>query len=185
MILTGHQIRELGIVTPHRAAYEANGLSGGEDIAGYNIALANAVFVPPVFSRLSVSVEGFRMPLDVAGEMVNKSTLARFGVDAAGCTDLEPGWIGDGLTLELRYHPRPRYWRGLRWNGIRILPGFVGIILPAGTPIAKVRFMLTNQPTEGYRGKYQGQPAVPTEPMASRAAAPVASAAQRERRRAF
>ena len=169
--LSGETIGELGIITPHQPAFVAFGLSGGDDIAGYNITLRDRVTVYPVLSRIAVSVESFDVPNNVAGEVLNKSTLARLGLDAAAGTDIEPGWRGEGLTIELRYHPRPRYWRGLvvrdEWLGdvIRVLPFFAGIVLPAGMPIAKIKFDFTDRPTRGYAGKYQYAKNTPQDPI--------------------
>ncbi len=60
---------------------------------------ANEVLIPPNSMMLCRSLEYFRIPRDVLGICVGKSTYARCGV-IANITPLEPEWEGH-LTIEL------------------------------------------------------------------------------------
>ena len=139
MILSGHTIAALGIVTPCEPRTLAHGMSYGLSVAGYDIRTRNAVDLWPGRFALSVSVERFTMPRDVLGMVTNKSTWARRGV-VAPATTLEPGWRGH-LTLEM----------------VNYSTEFVAIA--AGSPIAQVIFHRIDSATDGYAGKYQDQPA--------------------------
>jgi len=57
------------------------------------------VLIPPHSFVLSRSVERFKMPDDVMGIVIGKSTYARCGL-IVNCTPLEPGWTG-WLTIEI------------------------------------------------------------------------------------
>lgn len=66
----------------------------------YNVIIENEVFViPPHTSVLAMSVEYFKMPQDVMGIVIGKSTYARCHL-IVNCTPLEPAWQGH-LTIEL------------------------------------------------------------------------------------
>ena len=58
-----------------------------------------AVVVPPNSYILGYSLEYIRMPSDLKGRCVGKSSLARCGV-LANTTPIEPGWHGH-LTIEI------------------------------------------------------------------------------------
>jgi dCTP deaminase len=110
--------------------------------AGYDVRIAETLWVWPLWGRLASTVEHFTLPDDVSGRVYNKSSLARrFTLQPS--TVLEPGWRGY-LTLEL-----------VRW-----LPWPTRI--KAGTPIAHIIFERLEEPTEQpYTGKYQDQEAGP------------------------
>ena len=145
MMLSGETIRRREIIQPHRQRYNYDGVSGGESLCGYDIRTLKRVVLWPIVTRLSVSIERFSMPKDVAGRVTDKSTWARLGVQVQN-TIIEPGWCG-WLTLELTYSPvsiwRPR------------------LVISAGTPIAQVIFEPIDRVTSGYDGKYQFQPCLP------------------------
>jgi dCTP deaminase len=61
--------------------------------------VADRLIIPPHGFVLAQSVETFRMPPDVLGLAIGKSTYARVGL-VANITPLEPGWSGI-LTIEL------------------------------------------------------------------------------------
>ena len=86
---------------------------------------------------LASSMEEFQMPQHLMGQVLNKSTWARLGLDASMTTNIEPGWNGF-LTLELTYH------------------GYTDIHIPAGTGIAQVMFHEVLEHVS-YKGKYQDQ----------------------------
>lgn len=152
MILSGTTIRELGIITPHVQRSKCGGMSYGESFCGYDIRIAHPVILWPLITRLTASVERFRMPSDVVGMVTDKSTWARRGVQVQN-TIIEPGWHG-WLTIELTYSPisiwRPR------------------MVIPSGSPIAQVMFSRIDRQTSGYDGKYQNQPARPVEAILER-----------------
>ena len=86
---------------------------------------------------LASSIEEFKMPNNLMGQVLNKSTWARQGLDASMTTNIEPGWFG-WLTLELTYH------------------GSKKLHIPAGSGIAQVMFHEIMEP-RSYQGKYQNQ----------------------------
>ncbi|MCF8861644.1 hypothetical protein KIP58_21910 [Xanthomonas campestris pv. campestris] len=92
-------------------------------------------------TALASSVEEFDIPLNLWGELRNKSTLARQFIDATIGTDIEPGWKGF-LTIEVIFH------------------GNKPITIPAGSGIAKAVFHELRHMAE-YKGKYQYQPDEP------------------------
>lgn len=170
MQLSPQTIRQLckqkDLIRPFREHYqhEASGLSGGLSCAGYDIHLKNIseakkegceIFkvspcdnkghwtIPPKTGVLGVSEERFCIPEHIVMSYYNKSTLARWFLEAAA-TLAEPGWEGF-LTLEL-YNATDNY-----------------IALYEGQPIGQVIFNQLDEPSESpYRGKYQNQLAHPT-----------------------
>ena len=89
------------------------------------------------------SVEYFRIPEDVVGVVVGKSTYARCGL-IVNCTPMEPGWHGH-LTIELHNASQ---------HAIKIY---------ANEGIAQVLFFRGQRPAVTYadkNGKYQGQTGV-------------------------
>ena len=89
------------------------------------------------------SVEYFRMPEDVLGVVVGKSTYARCGL-IVNCTPMEPGWHGH-LTIELHNASQ---------HAIKVY---------ANEGIAQVMFHRGERPAVTYAdkgGKYQGQTGV-------------------------
>jgi dCTP deaminase len=95
--------------------------------------------IPPHSYALGVSLEYLRMPLDLKGRVVGKSTLARCGV-LINTTPLEPGWHGH-LTIEI--------------SNITPCPAMIY----AREGIAQLEFeLLSSKPESSYEGKkYQGQ----------------------------
>ena len=91
---------------------------------------------------LGCTEEKFNIPLDVAMDYRNKSTLARLYIESCA-TIAEAGWKGY-LTLEIK----------------NVGDEDVEIIL--GQPIGQVLFFRLDQATElPYKGKYQNQPKEP------------------------
>lgn len=115
------------------------GVSWGLSECGYDIRIKEGVWL--FLGRrfvLASSMERFKMPRNLMGRVLNKSTWARQGVDASMTTNIEPGWEGY-LTLELRYaRAKPLY-------------------IPAGVGIAQIIFESLAQAVY-YDGKYQNQP---------------------------
>lgn len=101
---------------------------------------AKMILIPPNSFALSKSLEYFRMPADVFGMAVGKSTYARCGI-VTNVTPLEPGWEGH-LTLEI--------------SNTTPLPAR----LYAGEGIVQIVFFRGRKPQRPYAskgGKYQGQ----------------------------
>jgi dCTP deaminase len=116
----------------------AFGLSYGVSVAGYDIRIAETVWLEPGGFSLASTVERFNMPLDYVGIVHDKSTWARLGL-ALQNTVAEPGWSGY-LTIELSNH------------------GKETLHIQAGSPIAQVIFHVLDVPADrGYTGKYQNQ----------------------------
>lgn len=158
---------ECGLITPFREHYQhkESGLSGGLSCAGYDVHLKHISiamkdeerlfdygfsntedgwFIPPRTGVLGVTEERFNLPNDVAMSYYNKSTMARWFIEAAA-TLAEPGWCGY-LTLEL-------------FNSTDQV-----IELIKGQPIGQVVFNRLDQPSESaYSGKYQNQKAEPVQ----------------------
>jgi dCTP deaminase len=99
------------------------------------------VIIPPNSFALAQSVEYFRVPRDVVGIVLGKSTYARCGIHV-NCTPMEPEWEGI-LTIEISNNtPLPA-------------------LIYAGEGIAQVLFMRGSRGCdESYKdkaGKYQNQ----------------------------
>lgn len=133
------------IISPmvdRKLVHEKSGTSYGLTECGYDIRVAEDVWL--FLGRrfvLTYSMEKFRMPPDLMGRVLNKSTWARMGVDASMTTNIEPGWVGF-LTIELRYS--------------RALP----LLIPKGSGIAQIIFERIVEDAK-YNGKYQNQGAIP------------------------
>lgn len=101
---------------------------------------ADSIDIPPGGFVLARSHEVFRIPEDVLGIVVGKSTYARCGL-IVNCTPMEPGWMGT-LTIELH---------NATLHTIRVY-AFEGI--------AQVVFYRGTRPKTTYKdkkGKYMGQ----------------------------
>lgn len=136
-ILSGNTIRKLGLVEPFCERTVAHGMSYGLSINGYDIRLAQNIILVPGAFKLGSSIEKFTIPNNVVGAVTDKSSWLRKGL-FVGHGILESGWVGF-LTIEMVNH------------GPEVLD------IPVGSPIGQILFQFTDQPTEGYRGKYQGQ----------------------------
>lgn len=145
MIINGAQLLQAApIANMEVCKRRFMGLSHGLTECGYDIRIKQDVtlFLGHRFV-LASSVEMFKMPHNLMGRVLNKSTWARLGLDASMTTNIEPGWHGF-LTLELRYSG----WKPLR--------------IHAGTGIAQVIFETLAEPAQ-YKGKYQHQGDKPIE----------------------
>jgi dCTP deaminase len=103
----------------------------------------NYLLIAPGDFVLCRSVEYFRIPEDVVGVVVGKSTYARCGL-VVNCTPMEPGWHGH-LTIELHNASQ---------HAIKVY---------ANEGIAQVMFHRGERPAVTYAdkgGKYQGQTGV-------------------------
>lgn len=142
MILSDKTIKQIGLVSPLVAQSVSHGVSFGLSSAGYDIRIAEDLWMCPGRFQLASTIEHFDMPDDVVGIVHDKSTWARRGL-AMQNTVIEPGWRGF-LTLELTLH------------SMRVLR------LRRGMGIAQVVFHRIDQPVETpYNGKYQEQEAGP------------------------
>lgn len=128
------------MLTPFHERQSHEGRTFGLSSCGYDIRLAESMWLWPFWGRLGSGMERFSMPNDLCAEVKDKSTNARLFVLVQN-TIIEPGWSGY-LTLELtRFKPWP-------------------IFLKKGTPIAQIVFKTLDEPTEmAYSGKYQDQKA--------------------------
>lgn len=94
--------------------------------------------IPPNSFALARSVEYFKMPANVLGLCLGKSTYARVGI-VTNFTPFEPGWCGT-VTIEI--------------SNTTPLPAKIY----ANEGIAQVLFFEGEEPTAGYgEGKYQRQ----------------------------
>lgn len=120
----------------------AHGVSHGLSFAGYDIRIRQSVTLTPENRfALASTIERFQMPADLVGIVHDKSTWARQALSVFN-TVIEPGWIGDALTLELVFH------------------GSGELHIPAGAGIAQVLFHRIETPAQ-YSGKYQWQSSEP------------------------
>lgn len=126
------------LVSPFTERATIHGRSYGLSSCGYDVRLAQDMWLWPFWGRLASTIECFTMPNDLCAEVKDKSTNARLFVLVQN-TVIEPGWSGY-LTLELtRFKPWP-------------------IKLKRGTPIAQIMFKKLDHPTDQpYEGKYQNQ----------------------------
>ena len=153
MILSAQTIRKLcqiprtkeqglPMIFPFSERAKSEGRSYGLSSCGYDVRIAETIWLWPFWGRLASTYEQFNMPDNLCAEVKDKSTNARVFVLVQN-TIIEPGWSGF-LTLELT----------------RFLPWPIKIV--AGTPIAQVVFKMLDQPTEQtYSGKYQNQKSGP------------------------
>ena len=81
------------------------------------------ILIPPHSFALTHSVERFRIPENVVGVAVGKSTYARVGL-VVNITPLEPGWEG-WLTVEV-INPSPHYLKVYPYEGIAQILFFRG-----------------------------------------------------------
>jgi dCTP deaminase len=81
------------------------------------------ILIPPRSFALTHSVERFKIPKDVIGVAVGKSTYARAGL-IVNITPLEPGWEG-WLTVEV-INPSPHYLKVYPYEGIAQILFFRG-----------------------------------------------------------
>jgi dCTP deaminase len=142
MILAGQQIRKREPLRPFHERTVRSGMSFGLSHAGYDVRIAETMWLMPGMFSLASTVEEFFMPTDLVAFVHDKSSWARRGLSLFN-TVIEPGWHGF-LTLELVNHST---------NPLRIL---------SGDPIAQIIFMRMEEPAENpYAGKYQNQAAGP------------------------
>lgn len=131
------------MIDPYVESTVAFGMTYGLGPAGYDVRIAEHVYLPAGGFSLASTIESFNIPDDLLPLVVNKSTWARRGLSAFN-TVAEPGWRGKSLTLELANH------------------GPDDIVLKRGMPICQILFLMLRAPTEmPYNGKYQDQPAGP------------------------
>jgi dCTP deaminase len=100
---------------------------------------ADGMIIPPGGYVLAKTLEYLRIPTDVKGRCVGKSTWARCGL-IVNTTPAEPGWDGI-LTIEIANHnPCP-------------------VMLFSGEGIAQMEFeVLNNRPEKHYGNKHDGKP---------------------------
>lgn len=142
MILSAQTIRSLQPVRPFEERGVIRGRSYGLSVAGYDIRVAQDIWLRAGEFALASSVERFHMPADVLAMVKDKSSWARVGLSVFN-TVIEPGWRGY-LTLELKNQ------------------GSSLLCIQAGDPIAQIIFQWLDVKTEKpYCGKYQDQEAGP------------------------
>lgn len=144
MIASAQTLRILQPLQPFVARESVHGVTLGCGPAGYDIRIAETLWLWPRSYRLASAMEYFAMPTNLLGVVHDKSTWARRKVTVQN-TVLEPGWRGY-LTLELANHSY----------------GFRRIM--AGTAIAQVIFHFLDHPTDapyGEDAKYQDQASGP------------------------
>lgn len=115
-----------------------NGKSYGLSVASYDLRIAHDLHLSRGQFAIAHTIEDFAIPLNVSGQICDKSTYARMGVSCFN-TFFDPGFIGNG-TLEL----------------VNLGPD--DVFISAGDPICQMVFQWVDQVTVGYAGKYQHQP---------------------------
>jgi dCTP deaminase len=142
MILPSQVIRKLKPIKPFNERTVRSGMSFGLSHAGYDVRIAETMWLMPGMFSLASTVEEFAMPTDLVAFVHDKSSWARRGLSLFN-TVIEPGWHGY-LTLEMVNNST---------DPIR---------LSSGDPIAQIIFMRMEEPAEKpYSGKYQNQAAGP------------------------
>lgn len=145
MILGAETIRRMNLISPCIERGVVRGRSFGLSLAGYDLRIAQNLWLEPGEFQLASSIERFKMDNSVMGFVKDKSSWARIGLSVFN-TVIEPGWEGY-LTLELVNH------------------GYERIQLLEGDPVAQVIFQTINTETKGYgNGKYQNQSQGPQGP---------------------
>ena len=111
------------------------------DESNYRYVEGDSVIIPPNSFILTRTIEWFKIPRDITGVVMTKSTYARIGTVSL-CTPLEPEWEGH-ITLEFA-------------NTTTLPARFY-----AGEGAVQILFLQGNEPCEiSYKdrgGKYQGQ----------------------------
>lgn len=143
MILPYQKVKALcesiGLVEPSVERSKAFGMSYGLSSAGYDVRVAESLWVASGEFALASTMEHFNIPHDVMPHVVDKSSWARRGLCVQN-TVIEPGWRGY-LTIELTNHSMD------------------GIAIQKGMPICQLVFHQLSEPTQlPYNGKYQDQP---------------------------
>ena len=142
MILPAQTIRRLKPITPFFERTVVNGMSFGLSHAGYDVRIAQNLWLRKGMFSLASTVEEFNMPNDLIGMVHDKSSWARRGLSLFN-TVIEPGWRGF-LTLELTQHADAL------------------LEIKMNDPIAQIVFIRLEEPTESvYTGKYQDQKSGP------------------------
>ena len=140
MIASRQTILSRKPIEPFYDRSSAYGMTYGLGPAGYDVRIAQTLWLWPFWGRRASTIEYFRMPSDLAAEVKDKSTNARRFILVQN-TFIDPGWCGY-LTLELT--------RFLLWP----------VRIEKGTPIAQIVFYLLDEPTDQpYRGRYFNQQA--------------------------
>lgn len=142
MILSKKSLLRLKPVTPFIPDKQiVNGMSYGCSEASYDVRIGKPVCIHPSMFKLAVTLEEFNMPINVAGQVLDKSTWARRGLSCFN-TFIDPGFKGF-MTLEL------------------LNVGYKELFIETGDPICQIVFFWVDEDTEGYKGKYQDQPKEP------------------------
>jgi dCTP deaminase len=142
LILSDTTIRELDLIAPFSERKKQNGMSYGVGPASYDVRSNQGVTLKPKSFALVSTVEFVKVPADVAGLVVVKSTWMRNGV-LVGNGYVDPGFEGQ-LTVMLVNHSDE-----------------VLTVRPLD-PIAQLVFWRTDMKAAApYAGKYQGQGAKP------------------------
>ena len=143
MILSAQSIiARSEMIYPFSFRSKAHGLTFGIGPAGYDVRIAEMLFLPSGGFELASTIERFKMPDDILGIVHDKSTWARQGI-ALQNTVIEPGWSGF-LTIEVSNH------------------GHYPVSIKEGSPIAQIIFHQLDHATNSpYDGKYQNQEAGP------------------------
>ena len=142
-ILPAQTIRALclksgGLINPFHERTQHDGMTFGLSSAGYDVRIAEDLWLVSGTFRLASTLESFRMTDDLVARVCDKSSWARQGLTVQN-TIIEPGWRGF-LTLELTNHSGQ------------------DIQLRRGMPIAQIVFERLEAATEQpYAGKYQDQ----------------------------
>jgi deoxycytidine triphosphate deaminase len=114
---------------------------GGGDYPTYDLALAEDIYLTPEHSfSLSHIIENIKVPNHVMLLVMNKSTIARIGINGSQCTLIDNGFEGN-ITLEITTNNRCK-----------------AVNLVAGMPIVQIVAIPLMFPATPYHGKYQGQP---------------------------
>lgn len=145
-VLSGAAIKASKIISPFHVrtevTYNDQRFTFGVGPAGYDVRVefadgTHGKKLAPGEFRLASTIERFKMPNDILGEVKDKSSWARRGLTVQN-TVIEPGWEGY-LTLELTNHSKEY------------------ITLYEGMPIAQVIFYWVVGAVIPYNGKYQNQ----------------------------
>lgn len=120
-----------------------NGMSYGLSEASYDVRIYQTVNLPKQGFILASTLEEFNLPLNVAGQVIDKSSWARKGLSCFN-TFIDPGFQGF-MTLELSNL------------------GNQDLHIPENSPICQIIFFWVDETTDGYQGKYQNQGQDPVE----------------------
>lgn len=142
-VLSAQSIRSCLTIEPfcERTVHET-GMSFGLSVSGYDLRIRDQICLWPSQFALVTTVERLKLPANIQGILLDKSSWARQGLSMFN-TKFEPGWEGYPTVEVVNLSKR-------------------AIIIEEGAPLCQMEFHWLDAHSETpYNGKYQNQPNEP------------------------